>query len=107
MDLGIISWIIVLIPFLFMAVITTMILYIFGWDVATGQQITTTYVNPEQTKQPVYELPITSPPYPPWMLPDDSQPQYLTVSTQEANTDIVNPPPDYITIMPMPTQNLG
>jgi len=111
MDLGIISWIIVLIPFIFMAVITTMILYIFGLDVATGQNITTTYIkpeqNPEQKQQPVYKSSMTSPPYPPWMLPNDSQPHYLTVSTPEANTNIVKPPPDAITILPMPIQNLG
>jgi len=34
--LGIISWIIVFIPFILMTVIVTMLLYIFGLDVATG-----------------------------------------------------------------------
>lgn len=34
--LGIISWIIVFIPFIFMTVIVTMLLYIFGLDAATG-----------------------------------------------------------------------
>ena len=34
--LGIISWIIVFIPFIFMTVIVAMLLYIFGLDAATG-----------------------------------------------------------------------
>lgn len=35
--MGIISWIIVFIPFIFMTVIVSILLYIFGLDVATGQ----------------------------------------------------------------------
>lgn len=35
--LGIISWIIVFIPFIFMTVIVTLLLYIFGLDAATGR----------------------------------------------------------------------
>ena len=35
--MGIISWIIVFIPFIFMTVIVSMLLYIFGLDVATGK----------------------------------------------------------------------
>ena len=34
--MGIISWLIVFIPFIFMSVIVTILLYIFGLDVATG-----------------------------------------------------------------------
>ena len=34
--MGIISWIIVFIPFIFMTVIVSMLLYIFGLDMATG-----------------------------------------------------------------------
>jgi len=34
--LGVVSWIIVFIPFIFMSVIVTMLLYIFGMDIATG-----------------------------------------------------------------------
>lgn len=34
--LGIVSWIIVFIPFILMTVIVTMLLYIFGLDIATG-----------------------------------------------------------------------
>jgi len=36
-NLGIVSWIIVFIPFILMTVITSMLLYVFGLDVATGQ----------------------------------------------------------------------
>lgn len=35
--LGIISWVIVFIPFIFMTVIVTLLLYIFGLDAATGR----------------------------------------------------------------------
>ena len=35
--MGIISWIIVFIPFIFMTVIVTVLLYAFGLDVSTGQ----------------------------------------------------------------------
>lgn len=38
--LGIISWIIVFIPFMFMSVIVTILLYVFGLDVATGKMNT-------------------------------------------------------------------
>ena len=34
--MGIISWLIVFIPFIFMSVIVTILLYVFGLDVATG-----------------------------------------------------------------------
>jgi len=117
MGLGIISWIIVLIPFIFMAVITSLLLYIFGLDVATGQRVTTIYNKETENSQPqpqpqpiVIKSNMTSPPFPPWMLPNtkyDTQPHYLTVSTPEANTNIVKPRPDAIIILPMPVQNLG
>ena len=35
--MGIISWIIVFIPFIFMSVIVAMLLYVFGFDPATGK----------------------------------------------------------------------
>ena len=35
--LGIVSWILVFIPFIFMTVVVTLILYIFGLDAATGK----------------------------------------------------------------------
>ncbi len=37
MGLGIISWIIVFVPFIFMSVITAMLIYFFGLDVKTGR----------------------------------------------------------------------
>ena len=39
--LGFVSWIIVFIPFIFMTVIVSMLLYIFGLDEATGKMNTT------------------------------------------------------------------
>jgi len=35
--MGIVSWIIVFIPFIFMTVIVTILLYVFGLDIATGK----------------------------------------------------------------------
>ena len=35
--MGLVSWIIVFIPFIFMTVIVTILLYVFGLDMATGQ----------------------------------------------------------------------
>ena len=70
--MGIISWIIVFIPFIFMSVIVAILLYVFGLDPATGklniscdkdsnvQQggnlvYTTTIVEPEQVPETTYE----------------------------------------------------
>lgn len=61
-DLGIISWIIVLIPFLFMTIIASIILVALGLNNTTG---TTTQAT-TQTTQPIF----TSPPLPPWLLPN-------------------------------------
>ena len=36
MDLGFIAWVIVLVPFIFMSVMVTIILYLMGYDAATG-----------------------------------------------------------------------
>jgi predicted membrane protein len=56
--LGIISWIIVFIPFIFMTVIITMLLYVFGLDAATG---TINYkCNSEKEAQPVIK-PVINP----------------------------------------------
>ena len=99
--LGIVSWIIVFIPFIFMTVIVTMILYIFGLDVATGKNITTTNVQ-EENVQVQHEQTITSPPYPPWMLPNNPTNQYLFMTENNQNQEQV---PSAITTMPI--QNLG
>ena len=42
--MSVISWIIVFVPFIFMTVIVTILLYIFGLDPATGKLSTTTNV---------------------------------------------------------------
>ena len=101
MNLGIISWIIVFIPFMFMAVITTMLLYIFGLDIATGAKVTTTtYYNDKEEhleKQPMtpvntYRSPITSPPYAPWLLPNNpvNNSDYLVITGSNEKVNIVN-----------------
>ena len=59
-DLGIISWIIVLIPFLFMTIIASIILVALGLDKSNGT------TNNKQHTQQVF----TSPPLSPWLLPD-------------------------------------
>ncbi len=45
--LGVVSWIIVFIPFIFMTVIVSILLYVFGLDVATGK------IQPINSQQPV------------------------------------------------------
>ena len=63
-DLGIISWIIVLIPFLFMTIIASIILVALGLNNTTGTT-TMTQTTTQTTTQPIF----TSPPLPPWLLP--------------------------------------
>lgn len=43
--MGVVSWIIVFLPFLFMTVIVTLLLYVFGLDASTGKLKT---LNPQQ-----------------------------------------------------------
>ena len=59
-DLGIVSWIIVLIPFLFMTIIASIILVALGLDKSNGA---TNIRQPNSIK-------FTSPPVSPWLLPD-------------------------------------
>jgi hypothetical protein len=64
MDLGFIAWVIVLVPFIFMSVIVTIILYVMGYDAATGTIV-------EFTQQPIkFQTNFTSPPIPPKFLPE-------------------------------------
>ena len=76
-DLGIISWIIVLIPFLFMTIIASIILVALGLNEATGTTSQTT----TQTTQPVF----TSPPLPPWLLPNVEQQEPTNSTSQISN----------------------
>jgi len=113
MGLGIVSWIIIFIPFIFMTVITSMLLYIFGMDVATGKQFTTTTYSQETPEYKEYKKEeekkyITSPPFPPWMIPNKDgqnyvkeQNRYLSVSH---DSEMAVQTPNAITIMPI--QNL-
>jgi len=68
MDLGFISWIIVLIPFLFMTLIVSIILYALGYDIATGKTIQP--IEQEQQEQYYLQTGYTSPPIPPKFLPE-------------------------------------
>ena len=65
LDLGFISWIFVLIPFLFMTFIVSIILYSLGYDAATGKSI---QINPPS--QITFQSNFTSPPIPPKFLPE-------------------------------------
>ncbi len=54
-DLCIISWIIVFIPFILMSIITTMLLYIFGLNIAYGiSNNTTTILNTPTISNTIY-----------------------------------------------------
>lgn len=75
-DLGIISWIIVLIPFLFMTIIASIILVALGLNEATGTTSQTT-----TTTQPVF----TSPPLPPWLLPNVEQQEPTNTNTNTSS----------------------
>ena len=63
-DLGIISWIIVLIPFIFMTIIASIILFALGLNKSTGITTDTTDIKDKPQSD------LTSPPLPPWLLPD-------------------------------------
>jgi hypothetical protein len=65
-DLGIISWIIVLIPFIFMTIIASIILVALGLNKSSGITTETT----DMKDKPHSDL--TSPPLPPWLLPNIS-----------------------------------
>jgi hypothetical protein len=103
LDLGIISWIIVLIPFLFMALITMMLLYIFGMDIVTGEPLSTTTLYPPPVPQPVQPPSyMTSPPYPPQLLPNSINTDYLATTGSNENINIVDSSqPTAVTILPM------
>lgn len=109
LDLGIISWIIVLIPFLFMALITSMLLYIFGLDVITGEPLSTTTFSPPPppsprpppSPQPPITSSMTSPPYPPWLLPNNTNTNtdYLATTGSNENINIVQS--EAVTVLPI------
>lgn len=83
-DLGIISWIIVLIPFLFMTIIASIILVALGLNKSTGL-ITTTNTN---TNTIYVEQSFTSPPLPPWLLPDVERKEPVTQITSPTSNGI-------------------
>jgi hypothetical protein len=78
-DLGIISWIIVLIPFIFMTIIASIILVALGLNKSTG--IT-------RTNSGQHSI-FTSPPLPPWLLPNVEQ-QEPTHNTSPTSNMISN-----------------
>jgi len=101
LDLGFISWIIVLIPFLFMTLIVSIILYALGYDAATGKNILT----PETQTQ--IQTQFTSPPIPPKFLPEVVTPEVVTpeVVTPEVVTKPIEEKNVYL-ILYNPTQHV-
>ena len=85
LDLGIISWIIVLIPFFFMTIIASVILVSLGMNKTTGT-INTEEISPSttETSEPP-EIIYTSPPLSPWLLPD--VPEQVLTNTNNTNTN--------------------
>jgi hypothetical protein len=81
LDLGIISWIIVLIPFLFMTIIASIILVALGLNKSTGTIINTNTDTNINSIRPVF----TSPPLPPWLLPDVEKQDPVHTSTPISN----------------------
>lgn len=77
-DLGIISWIIVLIPFLFMTIIASIILVALGLHQSTGTIINT---NTNNNVKPAF----TSPPLPPWLLPNVEQEEQVHNNYEKSN----------------------
>ena len=63
--MGIVSWVIVFVPFIFMSVIVAILLYVFGLDPATGQlKLKCSDYNPSNTKKSgnmIYSSTVTSP----------------------------------------------
>jgi predicted membrane protein len=99
--MGVISWLIVFIPFIFMTVIVTILLYVFGLDVATGQldiKCINNNVQSDTTKiiiKDPTELPILRPP------PDHEVTKTTTTVNAVPLPNTVNsytlPPPKYST----------
>jgi hypothetical protein len=83
-DLGIISWIIVLIPFLFMTIIASIILVALGLNETSGT--TTTQTTTTTTTKPIF----TSPPLPPWLLPNVETQEPVQQEPSNATSTISN-----------------
>ena len=83
-DLGIISWIIVLIPFLFMTIIASIILVALGLNQSSGLVTNTNTSTSTTTVKPVF----TSPPLPPWALPDVERQEPVTQTTSPTSNGI-------------------
>ena len=75
-DLGIISWIIVLIPFLFMTIIASVILFALGLNKSTG-----TIINTNTNVKPAF----TSPPLSPWLLPNYEEQEPVHSNYEKSN----------------------
>jgi len=83
-DLGIVSWIIVLIPFLFMTIIASIILVSLGLDKSDGTPINN---QQQHSQQPIK---FTSPPLSPWSLPDVTIQQHPPEASRNLNYPISN-----------------
>ena len=100
--LGVVSWIIVFIPFILMTVIVTLLLYFFGLNATTGTiNYSVANINNPSTNNPSTNNPYT------YYNPDtqnnnsynNTNLQNNTMNTQNSNTNIP-PPPLYISSSP-------
>jgi len=71
--LSIISWIIVFVPFIFMTIIVTMLLYIFGLDAASGS---INYKCKDDTTETTKEITVVTP----------TETSYYTIESEDTNT---------------------
>jgi len=115
--LGVISWIIVFIPFMLMSVIVTILLYIFGLDVATGKinqntSSTTVEVTKKNNSSPIKVFNPNYPPedYYPFLQGPPPKPYYPPPPPPPSPNQYYPPPPSqqpYQAPPPPPTYNLA
>lgn len=94
--MGIISWFIVFIPFIFMTVIVTILLYVFGLDIATGKLDIKCLSNNNNNNETT-----------------ETTETKITVKNPQVITPILNPPPPHsntnttttINSVPLPNTN--
>lgn len=100
--LGIVSWIIVFVPFMLMSIITTILLYVFGFDPSTGKL--KYYTDSDESPSPKQNTNVTNIDSPPPFVSSSSPP---TVSSAQKVDDTDNsnePSHDTVTFDPQPTE---
>jgi ABC-type polysaccharide transport system permease subunit len=95
--MGIISWIIVFIPFILMSVIVTMLLYIFGLDAATGTLNTSSCSTGASSSTSVKQVTFVPTPYQNKIIVIDTNPQVSASSstTTEPAVPTYSSSPEY------------